>query len=265
MGVVVGYHHNTISSPNRTPRSTRSGFSLIDLLVSISVIAVLIGLISPALSRLQDSARKLVCASNLNQVGLVVSMYQDDHDGRLPGELDASYRTAGSLDPQLAHAGTAPDAWNGLGRLVEQGYLTTPGVLYCPAHQGEHTAESYADAWVMLDSPIRTNYPYRASLAAPFAGASAATLPSERTILASDSFLSLNEISHANGFNTLSLGLSVSWNSNSAERIQTLLQTSASQSIDPDAGWSILEDDGTNGPEEGPDPVQPNRAWRHGW
>ncbi|WP_428390057.1 type II secretion system protein [Mucisphaera sp.] len=56
-------------------------FTLIELLVVISVIAVLVGLLLPALSSARDVARSSVCLSNLRQAFLAIRLYADEHDG----------------------------------------------------------------------------------------------------------------------------------------------------------------------------------------
>jgi len=65
----------------RTP--TCPAFTLIELLVVISVIALLIALLLPALSRARMQAKVAVCQSNTHQWGIICSMYTTEHDGRL--------------------------------------------------------------------------------------------------------------------------------------------------------------------------------------
>ncbi len=64
-------------------RSMR-GFTLIELLVVISVIALLIALLLPALSKARDAAQKLQSLSNLRQIGTATYGYLQDHDSRFP-------------------------------------------------------------------------------------------------------------------------------------------------------------------------------------
>ncbi|MGC9318235.1 MAG: prepilin-type N-terminal cleavage/methylation domain-containing protein [Armatimonadota bacterium] len=60
------------------------GFTLIELLVVIGILAVLAAIIYPTFARARGAARKAVCASNLRQLGMAVSMYADDWDGLSP-------------------------------------------------------------------------------------------------------------------------------------------------------------------------------------
>ncbi len=62
----------------------RKGFTLIELLVVISIVALLISLLMPALSRSRESARDIACKSNLRQVGIGSWAYATDHRGLVP-------------------------------------------------------------------------------------------------------------------------------------------------------------------------------------
>jgi prepilin-type N-terminal cleavage/methylation domain-containing protein len=64
--------------------SARSGMSLLELLVVITVIGVLLALLLPAVQAAREASRRTVCKNNLRQVALAVLMHADSHDGDLP-------------------------------------------------------------------------------------------------------------------------------------------------------------------------------------
>ena len=62
----------------------RSGFTLIELLVVITIISILMAMLLPALVRAREQARRIQCASNLRQMGMVFFMFSDEHNGLFP-------------------------------------------------------------------------------------------------------------------------------------------------------------------------------------
>lgn len=68
-----------------------SGFTLIELLVVISIIALLMGILLPSLSRARKQAQKVVCESNMRQIGLAANMYAEAYNYLVPRGLIYNY------------------------------------------------------------------------------------------------------------------------------------------------------------------------------
>ena len=91
-------------------RKSNTGFTLIELLVVIAIIAILMGVLMPALSRARELDKRAVCLNNTKTLALGWTMYGGDFEGRMP------YGRAFEWNGE-------PDGWV---MLTEPPYQTTP-------------------------------------------------------------------------------------------------------------------------------------------
>ena len=97
----------------------RKGFTLVELLVVIAIIALLMGILMPALARVRQIAFRLVCGTNLSGIGKAMLIYSNDYDDELPraGGRNAAWRGSISnwmADNRFAAYGVSADGSGGV-------------------------------------------------------------------------------------------------------------------------------------------------------
>lgn len=232
----------------------RGAFTLVDVLVSLVIIAILMGLLLPAMSTASESARRVACQSNVRQIGLAIVMYADDYGGSMPTSvfLPANSAQRAGDRPQSMTTLLLPEPerlpnrspWDGLGLLFEREYLSAAKVFYCPSHTGDYPYSRFQDEWSLdkfeaaqsPDSTIIANYHYRGAgpsngmRATPGANIQPLTtllyrIDPAQSSLVSDGMRTIRDYNHKVGVNFFRADLTVHWYADRTGHYRALLPT----------------------------------------
>ena len=113
---------SVISNPIQFRGSTRriqpvKSFTLIEMLVVVAIIGTLAGLLLPVIGSAREKARRVACASNLRQIGMLISQYASDY----------------SYSPVPYKINAAGDAWSNQSFSNLQNYAAAPTFFHCPS------------------------------------------------------------------------------------------------------------------------------------
>ena len=118
-------------------RRETAGFTLIELLVVIAIISLLVSILIPSLKRAKELTRRVVCASNLHQMGVALMTYSADHKGDFP----EGGRTAAAAYFSGFHG-------RGWKNSLYPKYIQVPELCYCPSDpEVQPGAYVGADPW----------------------------------------------------------------------------------------------------------------------
>ena len=137
------------------PLLATHGFTLLELLITAAIIALLAALLLPALAKAKTKGQSISCLNNLKQLGLGIQMYAAENDGRLPENLPGNPTDSSKTPWVTGNMATAQEATNNAliraGRLFP--YIRQVPVYHCASDlstaQGRPRTRSYSmNSWI---------------------------------------------------------------------------------------------------------------------
>lgn len=210
------------TAPSAPGIGGRRGFTVVELIVSIGVVALLCGILLPSLRATREAAQRLGCASNMRQIGVAIAAYSLTYENRVPASnfvLGETPRGQELMAARIQGGWSGASGWDGLGLLVSGGYLKDCECLYCASHHGEHTYERYAGGFSerQLATAIYTNYHYAGHVQYqrgandPLRDVPVSLDGGHSVLLLTDGLRTRADFNHGNGLNRMFADLSVDW------------------------------------------------------
>ena len=128
-----------MTEPSKRQCTHRTAFTLIELLVVVTIIAILVSLLLPALAKAKNQAKHANCKSNLRQIGLAFAIYRGDYDSRFPDRRDLKLSLPGGYRPWTSWPRSDPRS--GWAAVILNRHNARSRIWSCPGLQNTPLSE----------------------------------------------------------------------------------------------------------------------------